>query len=119
MADFILQQKISRMTLKSYARIANFRNAKTTVNKVRNGISFVGLQIHTNWRKMKPKSLRKMKARIRYIEKEYAAGLIDLESVNSTMQSYYGLMDHCNSYGLRCWIEKNITFKRSEGETST
>ncbi len=25
MADFILQQKISRMTLKSYARIANFR----------------------------------------------------------------------------------------------
>ncbi len=94
-------------------------NAKTTVNKVRNGISFVGLQIHTNWRKMKPKSLRKMKARIRYIEKEYAAGLIDLESVNSTMQSYYGLMDHCNSYGLRCWIEKNITFKRSEGETST
>lgn len=76
-------------------------NNKTTINKVKNGISFVGLRIHGGWRKMKRKPLKKMKARIRYIEKEYADGLIDLEAVNSTMQSYYGMMSHCNSYGLR------------------
>lgn len=91
-------------------------NAKTTINKVKNGISFVGYQIHANWRKLKRKTLKKMKARIRYIEKQYADGLIDLEAVNSTMQSYYGLMSHCNSYGLRCWIENNITFKRKDEE---
>ncbi len=93
-------------------------NAKTTINKVKNGISFVGFQIHTGWRKMRRKPLKKMKARIRYIEKEYAAGLIDLEAVNNTMQSYYGMMKHCNSYGLRCWIEQNIAFKRTEGDTN-
>ncbi len=94
-------------------------NAKTTINKVKNGITFVGYQVHTDWRKIKRKTLRKMKARIRYIEKEYAAGLIDLEAVESTMQSYYGLMKHCNSYGLRRWIERNVVFQRAETEDLT
>jgi retron-type reverse transcriptase len=92
-------------------------NNKTTINKVKNGISFVGLRIHGGWRKMKRKPLKKMKARIRYIEKEYADGLIDLEAVNSTMQSYYGMMSHCNSYGLRRWIERNVTFQRKDKES--
>lgn len=91
-------------------------NAKTTINKVRNGISFVGLQIHVNWRKMNRKPLKKMKARIRFIEKQYAEGLIDLEAVQNTMASYYGMMSHCNSYGLRRWIERNITFQRQDKE---
>lgn len=94
-------------------------NAKTTINKVRNGIGFVGLQIHAGWRKMKRKPLKKMKTRIRYIEKEYAAGLIDLETVMSTMQSYYGMMSHCSSYGLWRWIEKNIIFQRADKEEQT
>lgn len=92
-------------------------NAKTTINKVRNGISFVGLQIHAGWRKMNRKPLKKMKARIRFIEKQYAEGLIDLEAVQNTMASYYGMMSHCNSYGLRRWIERNITFQRKDTET--
>lgn len=91
-------------------------NAKTTINKVRNGVNFVGLQIHAGWRKMNRKPLKKMKARIRYIEKQYAAGLIDLEAVQNTMASYYGMMSHCNSYGLRRWIERNITFQRQDKE---
>ena len=91
-------------------------NAKTTINKVRNGISFVGLQIHVGWRKMNRKPLKKMKARIRFIEKQYSAGLIDLEAVQNTMASYYGMMSHCNSYGLRRWIERNITFQRQDKE---
>lgn len=92
-------------------------NSKTTINKVSNGITFVGLQIHTHWRKMRRKSLKKMKARIRYMAKLYADGLVDLETVNNTMQSYYGMMKHCNSYGLRRWIEENVIFQRKDKET--
>lgn len=92
-------------------------NSKTTINKVSNGIAFVGLQIHANWRKMRKKSVKKMKARIRFIAKLYGEGLIDLETANNTMQSYYGMMKHCNSYGLRRWIEENVIFQRKDKET--
>lgn len=55
-----------------------------------------------------------MKARMRYIAKEYKAGLIDFDAVDATMQSYFGLMSHCSTHGLQKWIEKNIIFKRKE-----
>lgn len=62
-------------------------NSKTTIGKVSCGITFVGYVIRPTYRKLKRKSLRKMKARIRYIQKEYESGLIDFEDVNNTMQS--------------------------------
>ena len=49
---------------------------------------------------------------MRYIAKEYEQGLIDVEDVDATMQSYFGLMKHCATHGLRKWISKNIIFKR-------
>lgn len=66
--------------------------------------------------KAKPtaQSVKKMKARMRYIAKEYEAGLIDFDAVDATMQSYFGLMRHCSTHGLQKWIEKNIIFKRKE-----
>lgn len=47
---------------------------------------------------------------MRYIAKEYKQGLIDFEEVDATMQSYFGLMKHCSTYGLQVWISKNIIF---------
>ena len=58
--------------------------------------------------------VKKMKARMCYIAKEYEAGLIDFDAVDATMQSYFGLMGHCSTHGLQKWIEKNIIFKRKE-----
>lgn len=52
--------------------------------------------------------------RMRYIAKEYEAGLIDFDAVDATMQSYFGMLSHCSTYGLQKWIEKNIVFKRKE-----
>ena len=28
------------------------------------------------------------------------------------MQSYFGLMKHCSTYGLQKWISENVIFKR-------
>ena len=66
------------------------------------------------YRKPTAQSVKKMKARMRYIAKEYEAGLIDFDAVDATMQSYFGLMGHCSTHGLQKWIEKNIIFKRKE-----
>jgi len=83
---------------------------------VKNGIEFVGFTIFPTHRKLKKKSLRKMKSRLKYVAKEYAEGLKDFDKVNSTVQSYYGLMKHFSSYGLRCKLMKTIIFKRKDGE---
>lgn len=95
-------------------------NGKTAIGKSDDGISFVGYMIRPTYRKLKRKSLRKMKARIKYIQKEYQQGLIDFEDVNSTMQSYFGQVKNFNSYGLRTWVHDSVTFtrgatKRKEG----
>lgn len=89
-------------------------NSKTTIGKVKNGITFVGYIIRPTYRKAKRKSLRKMKARINYIKKEYEQGLIDFEDVDSTMQSYFGMMKNYDSYGLRTWVNESVVFMRGE-----
>ena len=58
-----------------------------------------------------------MQARMRYISKEYEAGLIDFDAVDATMQSYFGMLSHCSTHGLQKWITNNIVFKRKEPAT--
>lgn len=76
-------------------------NSKTTIGLVCRGITFVGCRIYPGYRKPTPNTVRKMKARMRYITKEYEAGLIDFDAVDATMQSYFGMLGHCAAYGLK------------------
>ena len=85
-------------------------NSKTTINKVKNGISFVGCRIFPGYRKMSKKSVKKMKSRMRYISNQYNKGAVSYEKAKSTMQSYYGLMSHCATIGLQKWVKNNIDF---------
>lgn len=89
-------------------------NSKTALGVVSRGITFVGCRVYPGYRKMTPKSAKKMKARMRYIAKEYEAGLIDFDAADATMQSYFGLMGHCATHGLQKWITENITLKRRD-----
>lgn len=89
-------------------------NGKTAIGLVKHGITFVGCRIFPGYRKPTKQSVKKMKARMRYIAKEYEAGLIDFDAVDATMQSYFGMLSHCSTHGLQKWIEKNIVFKRKE-----
>lgn len=115
MADLKLQHKCKDLIEEYLNDILHLElNSKTTIGKVSCGITFVGYVIRPTYRKLKRKSLRKMKARIRYIQKEYESGLIDFEDVDNTMQSYFGQMSNFDSYGLRKWITENIAFQRGE-----
>ena len=89
-------------------------NGKTAIGLVKHGITFVGCRIFPGYRKPTKQSVKKMKARMRYIAKEYEAGLIDFDAVDATMQSYFSMLSHCSTHGLQKWIEKNIVFKRKE-----
>lgn len=76
-------------------------NNKTAIRPINTGIEFVGFRIWPTHRKLKKKTALKMKKRIKYIKKAYERGDIDFEKVNGTMQSYFGIMKHFNSYKLK------------------
>lgn len=92
-------------------------NNKTAIRKVKSGIEFVGFRIYPTHRKLKKKSTKKMKSRLQYLSREYARGNASLETVRSSVMSYYGIMQHFNSYGLCRHISQNITFQRGGIET--
>lgn len=87
-------------------------NSKTAIRKVRNGIEFVGYRINTECIRLRKSTSRHIKRSFKHLEEEYAAGRKELDAIYPTIQSYYGLMEHCNSYYMRKWIAENIVFKR-------
>lgn len=86
-------------------------NNKTALRPVKTGINFVGFRIWHNHRRMKKKSLVKMKKRIKYIQKAYSRGEIGFKEANATMQSYFGIMQHFESYTLKKNILKDFVLK--------
>ncbi len=92
-------------------------NDKTAIHKAKAGIEFVGFRIFPTHRKYKKKSLRKLTKRLQYVAKEYAAGNMELDKVNATVQSYYGAMQHFNSYGLRRKLSETVVFQRTSPES--
>ena len=69
-------------------------NSKTTIGLVKRGITFLGCRIFPGYRRPTRQSVKKMKARMRYISKEYKEGAINFEEADATMQSYFGLLSH-------------------------
>lgn len=88
-------------------------NRKTAIRPIKLGIDFVGFRIYATHRKLKKSTLKKMKARLKYIRNAYRRGEIGIKEVNATMQSYFALMKHFNSYNLMKSIIKKYTFQRN------
>lgn len=89
-------------------------NNKTSVRAANQGIDFCGYRIWPGYRKLRKGTALKMRHRLRYLQKAYARGDISLDEVDASMQSYMGLMKHCNSYGLRRKIAEEATFCRQQ-----
>jgi len=87
-------------------------NNKTSIKPVDLGIEFLGHKIWWSHIKLKKQSALRMKRRIRKRVKLYNDGMIEFEDLNSTIQSYFGLMKNCDSYKLKESIIKNIKLKR-------
>ncbi|MDZ4042932.1 MAG: reverse transcriptase/maturase family protein [Eubacteriales bacterium] len=76
-------------------------NNKTSVRTISQGVDFCGFRIWATHKKLRKSTAQKMRRRLRYLQKAYAHGLVDFKTVNSSVQSYVGLMRHCDSYRLR------------------
>jgi RNA-directed DNA polymerase len=94
-------------------------NRKTAIRPISCGIAFVGFRIWATHRKLKKKSVRKMKARIKFLQKAYAEGKVGLREVSDSLQSYFGIMQHFNSYNLRRSLFEKTVFRRDAPPENT
>lgn len=90
-------------------------NNKTAIRPVSVGIEFVGFRIWATHRKLKKKTAKKMRKRIEYLQKAYARGEATLDNVRCSLQSYMGIMQHFNSYGLQKKILSKLILRKEEG----
>lgn len=88
-------------------------NNKTTVRTVNQGIDWVGYRVWSTHRKLRKSTAQKMRKRLKYLQKAYARGEVDFEDINASVQSYLGIMKHCNSYKLRNKLFSSLVFARN------
>ena len=65
------------------------------------GIEFVGFRVWSTHIKLRKKTAKKMKKRLKYMFGAFHAGEIDRETLDRSIASYRGILQHFNSYGLR------------------
>lgn len=76
-------------------------NNKTSIRPLSQGIEFVGYRVWSTHRKLKKKTVKKMKSRLRYLRKAYTRGEADLDDTRATIASYWGYMKHANCFNLK------------------
>ena len=93
-------------------------NNKTAIRPISTGIEFVGFRMWATHRRLKKKTLKKMKRRIKTLQKAYSEGSIGFDKVNSSMQSYFGIMEHFNSFRFKTKLLNECVFSRNEETTN-
>ena len=88
-------------------------NNKTTVRTINQGVDWVGYRVWSTHRKLRKSTAKKMKRRLKYLQRAYARGEVGFDEVNASVQSYLGLLKHCNSYHLRRKLLDSFVLIRS------
>lgn len=87
-------------------------NGKTTVRTADQGVDFCGYRVWPTHRKLRKKTALKMKRRLKYLQRAYSRGEVGFDEMNASVQSYLGLLKHCDSYNLRRKLFDTLIFTR-------
>lgn len=88
-------------------------NNKTAIRPIRTGIDFVGYRVWSTHRKLNQKTAKKMKARLKYLQKAFARGEVDVDDVRQSIHSYLGYMMHADCYRLKKKVLSEFVLKKS------
>ena len=90
-------------------------NNKTAVRPITLGIDFMGYVTWPTHRRLRKSTKKKMRRRIKEKYQKFKDGDIEYEDLNSTIQSYLGILEHCDSYNLRKKIfgDLDMSYKES------
>lgn len=81
-------------------------NNKTCIRPIEAGAEFVGFRVWATHVKLRRKTARKMVKRLEYVFAAYKAGEVDRESMDRTVASYRGILQHFNSHGMAKKLNK-------------
>jgi len=87
---------------------------KIIIGKFLNGIDFLGYIIFPNYILPRTKTKRRLIKKIRKKVYEFKSGAITEESLNQTIQSYFGFLVHANSYKFKEELQNLIWFWLTE-----
>lgn len=76
-------------------------NKKTAIRPVWTGVDFVGFRIFATHRKLKKQTARRMIRNVKRLCEGIQEGKTSKDELLRTAASYNGILEHCNSYGLR------------------
>lgn len=80
-------------------------NSKTQVFpigvKQGRAVDFLGFRIYSSHRLLRKCSVKRIKTKLKKFHKLYAAGEMDMATINPKVQSWLGHASHANTYGLR------------------
>ncbi|WP_298029655.1 RNA-directed DNA polymerase [uncultured Dysosmobacter sp.] len=74
---------------------------KSFIQPINQGIDFCQYRVFPDHIRLKKSTALRMKKRLKKIQQLYADGEITLERAQMTVNSYLGLLSHCDSYQLR------------------
>ncbi|XJZ25934.1 reverse transcriptase domain-containing protein [Bacillota bacterium Lsc_1132] len=94
-------------------------NNKTCIRPISLGIEFVGFRIWNTHKKIKKHTAQKIRKNLKRIQRKYAAGLMSLDKVKSTLFSYLGMLEHCDSYLLKRKVLHNFKLTRNRDQPRT
>lgn len=89
-------------------------NSKTSIRKMTSGIEFVGKIVTPSGIRVRKSTRNRIKRVFRHMADLYRCGAVDIDDIIPTIASYFGLLQHAQSFNLRSWISQNIVFCRSE-----
>jgi len=82
-------------------RLALRTNRKTQIRPIKLGIDWVGYRVWPSHTLLRKSAAKRMKRRLKKLQKDFIDGMIPFEKFNSSFNSYMGILKHCNSRGLR------------------
>lgn len=115
--DFVILDKDKEKLQSLVILINNFLKTKLNlslhpnkiiIRKYNQGTDFLGYVSLPYYRVLRTKTKRRMFRKIENKIKEFKQNEISEESLNQTIQSYLGILSHCNSYKLRRELEDKI-----------
>jgi len=75
------------------------------------GIDWLGYIIFPKYKILRTKTKRRMFKKINKKIDDFNSGLIEKTKLYQTIQSYFGLLKHCNSYNLKTKLKNDIWLK--------
>ncbi len=81
---------------------------KVSIIKYHQGIDFLGYVNSPHHKILRVKTRKRMFKKLAVKMADYKNGIISKEEFNQTLQSYYGMLKHCNGYKIKSVIEISV-----------